>query len=101
MLTLWTPIASCLYVVLSEIAGMTAPVSGLASEPTWIALVAKPLKRPCADEEAEGEERLSVEVLREVGLVEGVEGTVIGVLSPVERGEVSSAGVDDISFFFW
>lgn len=38
-----------------------------------------------------------MEALREVGLVEGELGTVTGVLSPVERDEVSVKGDDDIA----
>lgn len=40
--TLWLPIPSCLYVVLSEIEGITAPVSLSGSDPTWTARVPKP-----------------------------------------------------------
>ena len=43
--TLWTPMASCLYVVLNEMGGITAPVSGLGSEPTWMTLVPNPSTR--------------------------------------------------------
>jgi hypothetical protein len=32
----------CLYVVLSEIGGITAPVSSFGSDPTWIARVPNP-----------------------------------------------------------
>jgi hypothetical protein len=40
--TLCFPTPSCLYVVLSEMAGMTAPVLGSGSDPTWMARVPKP-----------------------------------------------------------
>ena len=46
--TLWFPTPCCLYVVLSEIAGMTAPVSGLGSEPTWMARVPNPSSDACS-----------------------------------------------------
>jgi hypothetical protein len=40
--TLCFPTPSCLYVVLREMAGITAPVLGSGSDPTWMARVPKP-----------------------------------------------------------
>jgi hypothetical protein len=40
--TLCTPTASCLYVVLSDMGGITAPVTGSGSEPMCMARVEKP-----------------------------------------------------------
>src|ERR1700679_1214183 len=42
LFTLCTPIALCLYVVLRDMGGITAPVSSFASEPTCTARVPKP-----------------------------------------------------------